>query len=296
MNHQAKIIQTLTKSKSFQSLNDQEIIHLSEICTYETYHPEEIIFSEVQLANSFYVIDKGTVNLIFDSHQVIHASNGQIFGDWAILNETVRLATSKAMDLVHLVAIDAIKFKNHDVFDAKISFKIILELAKGLVARLQSRSQISSRILIAGGESELVEFKSTLRMNLFSGKKDVAIELTVIKTIAGFLNGAGGVLFIGIKDNQEILGIEQDDFLNEDKMLLHLGNLISTKMGGLVLNFIHSSVILINEKKIIRVDCTPSNEPVFVAEKESEYFYVRNGVQTVSYSIKNALLYVKNRF
>lgn len=295
-NEREKIINVLSKSTGFHYLNEHEIVHLSEICSYETYNSEEIIFSEAQPANSFYVIDKGKVNLIFNSKQIIQVSKGQIFGDWAILNETVRLATSKALDQVQVVAIDALKFKNHDVFDAKISFKIVLELAKGLVSRLQSKSQIASKILIDGGETAQVEFKSTLRKNLFSGKKDPAIEMSVIKTIAGFLNNDGGVLFIGVKDNQEILGIEEDEFLNEDKMLLHLGNLITSKMGSLVLNDVHFTIVPMEEKSIVRVDCTPSNSPVFVSDNSADYFFVRSGVQTVSYNIMTAVSYIKGRF
>ena len=293
---QEKIIKVLTKSASFHYLNEEEIIHLSEICSYVTYNSEEIIFSELQPAHSFYVIEKGNVNLIFNSKQIIQVSKGQIFGDWAILNETVRLATSKALDEVHAVAIDAQKFKNIQTFDAKVSFKIVLELAKGLVARLQSKSQISSKILIDACETEFVEFKSTLRKNLMSGKKDPAIEMAAIKTIAGFLNNNGGVLFIGVKDNKEILGIKEDEFLNEDKMLLHLSNLITSKMGNLAFNDIHITIVPIQHKNIIRVDCTPTNTPIFISDSNNDYFFVRSGVQTVSYSIKNAVAYIKSRF
>lgn len=41
--------------------------------------------------------------------------------------------------------------------------------------------------VIASGESDLVEFKSTLRVNLHTGKRDSRIELSVLKTLAGFL-------------------------------------------------------------------------------------------------------------
>ncbi|MDF1516703.1 MAG: putative DNA binding domain-containing protein [Lutibacter sp.] len=291
-----KIIQVLTKSASFHYLNKEEIIHLSEICSYENYNADEIIFSELQPAHSFYVIEKGNVNLIFDSKQIIQVSKGQIFGDWAVLNETVRLATSKALNQVLAVAIDAKKFKNQQILDANVSFKIVLELAKGLVTRLQSKSQISSRILIDDGETEFVEFKSTLRKNLMSGKKDPAIEMAVIKTIAGFLNNNGGVLFIGVKDNKEILGIQEDEFLNEDKMLLHLSHLITSKMGSLAFNDIHCTIVPIQNKNIIRIDCTPTNTPIFISDNTNDYFFVRSGVQTVSYNIKNAVAYIKSRF
>lgn len=294
--HKKIIIETLSKSSIFQSLNENEINSLGEICSYEGYNAEEIIYSESQPANSFYVISKGEVNLVYNSRQIIQVSKGQVFGDWAILNESVRLSTSKAVSQVYVVAIDATKFKNTDFLDATISFKIVMELAKGLVSRLQSKSQIASKILIETGETDHIEFKSTLRKNLYTGKKDVAIEMSVLKTIAGFLNNDGGVLFIGVKDNQEIFGISEDDFINEDKMLLHLGHLITSKMGELALNDVHFTVVTIDNKKIIRVDCTAASVPVYITDNQTEYFYVRSGIQTVSYSIMNAVSYIKKRF
>ncbi len=131
---------------------------------------------------------------------------------------------------------------------------------------------------------------------MHTGKKDAAIEMSVLKTIAGFLNNDGGVLFIGVKDNQEILGISEDDFINEDKMLLHLGHLITSKMGELALNDVHFTVVTIDYKKIIRVDCTAASVPVYITDNHTEYFYVRSGIQTVSYSIMNAVSYIKKRF
>src|SRR3546814_4002172 len=53
---------------------------------------------------------------------------------------------------------------------------------------------------IAGGETGAVEFKSTLRMNLHTGQVDDKIQLSALKTIAGFLNAKGGTLLIGVSD------------------------------------------------------------------------------------------------
>ena len=43
-----------------------------------------------------------------------------------------------------------------------------------------------------------MEFKSTLRWNLFSDKTDKAIENSCLKTVAGYLNSDGGVLLVGV--------------------------------------------------------------------------------------------------
>jgi Putative DNA-binding domain len=52
--------------------------------------------------------------------------------------------------------------------------------------------------LIADGESETVEFKSTARYNAHTGQADPRLEHVVLKTIAGFANGSGGTLLVGV--------------------------------------------------------------------------------------------------
>ncbi|MDZ7796166.1 MAG: putative DNA binding domain-containing protein [Candidatus Marinimicrobia bacterium] len=92
---------------------------------------------------------------------------------------------------------------------------------------------------IMDGESEEIEFKSTLRTNLHTNNKDPRMEYTVLRTIAGFLNTNGGRLIIGVSDDGEPIGLEVDGFPNEDKMTLHLVNIIKSRMGVLVMNDLH---------------------------------------------------------
>src|SRR3546814_12750902 len=66
--------------------------------------------------------------------------------------------------------------------------------------------------LIAAGEGDGVEFKSTLRMNLHTGQVDDKMQVTVLKTIAGFLNAKGGTLLIGVSDDGQVTGLSADNF------------------------------------------------------------------------------------
>ena len=56
------------------------------------------------------------------------------------------------------------------------------------------RDEFDLSKVVMNGESEAVEFKSTLRTNLHTGNKDPRMELAVLKTLAGFLNTNGGTL------------------------------------------------------------------------------------------------------
>ena len=64
--------------------------------------------------------------------------------------------------------------------------------------------------LIAAGESETIEFKSTARVNLHTGEADPKMEHVIVKTVCGLLNHEGGTLLIGVADDGQVLGIEPD--------------------------------------------------------------------------------------
>jgi hypothetical protein len=85
--------------------------------------------------------------------------------------------------------------------------------------------------MISLGESELLEFKSTIRTNLRAGKPGKEIELAWLKSVVAFCNTEGGTILIGVNDSGEILGLEADGFQNDDKCLLHIQNLIGEHVG-----------------------------------------------------------------
>jgi len=55
-----------------------------------------------------------------------------------------------------------------------------------------------------------VEFKSTLSWDIRENKKNKALQFSVLKTIAAFMNTEGGILLIGVEDNRHIFGLEKD--------------------------------------------------------------------------------------
>ena len=106
------------------------------------------------------------------------------------------------------------------------------------------------------------------------------MELSCIKTIAGFLNTKGGTLVVGVTDEGIPLGLESDQFSNEDKMSLHLANLINEKIGPQYMIYIHPRFEDYKEKRILWVECWPSKTPVFVKEGNDAKFYIRTGTST----------------
>ena len=64
--------------------------------------------------------------------------------------------------------------------------------------------------LIAVGESQTVEYKSTARWNLHTEQADKKLEHVITKTVCGFLNAEGGTLLIGVDDDGQALGLQDD--------------------------------------------------------------------------------------
>lgn len=64
--------------------------------------------------------------------------------------------------------------------------------------------------LLAAGESQMVEYKSTARWNVHTKQADKRMEHVVVKTVCGFLNAEGGSLLIGVDDDGTVLGLDHD--------------------------------------------------------------------------------------
>lgn len=150
--------------------------------------------------------------------------------------------------------------------------------------------------IIAQGETGAVEFKSTLRTNLHTGQPDARIELSVLKTIAGFLNSKGGTLLIGVSDDKEPLGLSVDGFVNEDKLHLHLVNLLNDRIGSHWTMYLHPRFEEHDGKRILAVDCQPSRVPVYVKDGQLQRFYVRAGNSTSELQGAQSQDYIKLRF
>ncbi|MCL4870221.1 MAG: DUF262 domain-containing protein [Anaerolineae bacterium] len=150
--------------------------------------------------------------------------------------------------------------------------------------------------IVTNGESEAVEFKSTLRTNLHTNSKDPRMELAVLKTLAGFLNTNGGTLVIGVADDGRPLGIQADGFDNEDKMNLHLVNIVKSRMGIAAITNLHMHFDDHDDYRVMVVRCHKAETPVFLKDGDMERFYIRTGPSTTELSPSQTQEYIKQRF
>lgn len=151
------------------------------------------------------------------------------------------------------------------------------------------------RSIISSGESDRVEFKSTLRWNLKTDRAEKVIEKSWLKSIVAFLNTDGGVLLIGVADTGDILGTGADRFDNDDKYLLHINNRIREYVGLEFAGFINFQLVPVDGQQVLLVQCQPSPSPVFLKSGNDEDFYVRVGPGNRRLSTSEVLTYVTNR-
>lgn len=170
----------------------------------------------------------------------------------------------------------------------------------------EAMAPVSLEDLIAEGESDALEFKSSLRWDLEQGVVNKKLEEVIAKTIAAFANSQGGTLLIGVDDEGQILGIEHDysslGDADRDKFELHLRNLLNQQFGTAVVS--QRIAIRFHEmdgKDVCLIETQQAKEPLIVSAKDKsgqsvEKLYVRSGNSSQEVPLSQVSSYIKERF
>ena len=152
------------------------------------------------------------------------------------------------------------------------------------------------RAIIREGESQTIEFKESLSLDVKKQTKESYIEQSSLKTIVAFLNTKGGTLLIGVSDDGQICGVggEIEKFhKTTDKFLLHFKNLMKSKIGEQFYPFIDNRLVKVDDVNVLLVECKASQTPCFLEGKD---FYVRTNPATDKLEGPKLVEYVKHRF
>ncbi len=175
--------------------------------------------------------------------------------------------------------------------------------AKLIYKELKSRIELSHQEpaneaieeLILSGESDVIEFKSTLRYDLRESTVNKKLEYVIAKTIAAFLNSEGGNLFIGVDDNQNGLGLEHDmQSLSKkdiDGFELHLVEVIKKYIGSGYSSHIKITFPNYDDSQICRIKLAKSSKPVFTKFEGREDFFIRSGCSSQPLSREDQSIY-----
>lgn len=195
--------------------------------------------------------------------------------------------------------------------------------AASVLRRLEQVRRTSNvSALIAMGESDTIEFKSSLHHPHGSLPKDLAQKVkagildkaqvardarkrlnhSVAKTLAAFLNSDGGILLIGVDDTGEVLGIEADyahlqrGKQNKDAWLLSLRNVVNNSLGEEAWGVVHVSLISHEQAIVAVIECPKRASETWVAEDGKDVFYIRASSATQALQGPQLTRYVRERW
>ena len=157
------------------------------------------------------------------------------------------------------------------------------------------------RHLMACGENNRLEFKSSIRWDVDEGRVSKVLEGVAIKTIAGFLNAEGGTLLIGVDDSGRAVGLAGDykslKGQNRDAFEQHLQQVVARDLGeALSASYMTVNFHEIDGEDICQVTVDPSDEPVYVENSKQALFYLRSGNLTRALPVDETVKYVQHRW
>lgn len=162
-------------------------------------------------------------------------------------------------------------------------------------------AQLKKNILsvIQEGESDRVEFKSSLRFDYQKNAINKSLEEVIIKTIAGFLNTNGGALLIGVDDAGNILGLEKDynslKRKSQDGFELRIYQLITNHIGVEFCSLVQISFYYLEEKDLCVLRIEAAQSPAYIHGNNKTAFYIRAGNSTKPLTIQEAVKYINLR-
>jgi hypothetical protein len=87
-----------------------------------------------------------------------------------------------------------------------------------------------------------------------------------------------------------------DAFPNEDKLGLHLVNLLRDRIGELFMPYVHPEFVEHNSCRILSVRCERGPKPAFVKDGVAQRFFVRGANATTELTGQSIVDYSAHRF
>ena len=164
--------------------------------------------------------------------------------------------------------------------------------------KIKNANIIDFKAMIKEGENEKREFKSSARWDYRQKCVNKEIKKSILKTIAGFLNSSGGELLIGVDDDGNILGIENDIKTMKKKNLdgykLFLSNLISDYIGKQFNSYISIDFPNIDGYFICLLVVKKAKIEAFLKDNNQNRFYIRTQNSTRELDSKETYEYISS--
>lgn len=153
--------------------------------------------------------------------------------------------------------------------------------------------------LIKNGETNTVEFKSSLIWDYKKKQPNKLMGMIVAKTISSFMNSNGGVMLIGVDNDKRILGLDKDLSQlegNLDSFELHFTNTINKYLGKISRPYLNVEFEKVDGKDIALIVVKKSPRPVYIKYEDKTEFYIRSGNSCQPLDVSEANDYIKDHW
>ncbi len=169
----------------------------------------------------------------------------------------------------------------------------IVESKKGLPENIEGSNAHTVKQLIKAGESKKIEFKSTFRFCLKKKSHQHFVSDSIVKSVCAFLNtDLGGTLLVGVSDDGKILGLDNDNFKNDDDCQLFFKNKVTSNLGADIIPFVELEITNLKGKSIAVIKIKKATTPIYF----KNVFYVRNGPSSDPLDLPDAVNYIREHF
>ncbi len=179
--HNMTLFNILKKVPIFKNLNDKDLKEIEKIFFKKTCVKNEHIFSETDEGDRFYIVVEGQIKIykISSSGQVKtfdYLSDGDFFGEMALLEKNKRSAYALALEDTRLYVITHINFQKFLISKPRI----LLTISKTLSARLRNADKEIEMFAFHKVKDRLVMclVAEADRQKTVKGGKDIEIGIT----------------------------------------------------------------------------------------------------------------------
>ena len=275
---------------------DNSNLQIASSRNYHHFFPKSYL-KKNETANSKSLVNITLVSARLNQHIIRSRAPSDYIRDFTDENPGINKALNS-----HCIDINGfgIESDDYDTFLEARASRISEELKARIDLNHRQPDNEEIQELIAAGESERVELKSTLRYDLRAKSPNKKIEYAIAKTIAAFLNSEGGDLFIGIDDEHNALGLEDDiqtlSKNNLDGFNLHLVGIIRNYIGGDYSGHVKITFPVYDDVEICRVQVAKSSESVFTTFEGKQDFFVRSSCASIPLTPQEQSGYEKKHY
>ena len=147
-NQEDRIRVMLKNIPIFDGLSKRELLAVERILHKREYQPDEVIFRQEEPGMGMYIIESGTVEIVAEPSQIqlSELTDGEFFGELAILDESPRSATARSKTQCTIFG-----FFQPDLFslierNPRLGVKIVMRLARIIGERLRKANERTQRI------------------------------------------------------------------------------------------------------------------------------------------------------